>query len=104
VHVVSLAAGGAKPVARVFWNHTENRFIVTAFDLPPAAPGRTYQLWALMGGSPAPRPLSAGVLGPDPGVSAFRVEGPVTGFAITDEPSPGAASPGSRPLVQGNTS
>jgi anti-sigma-K factor RskA len=67
-------------------------------------PGRTYQLWALMGGSSPARPISAGVLGPDPGVTAFRVHGPVAGFAITDEQSPGVASPASPALIQGAVS
>jgi len=51
-------------------------------------------------GQPA-RAVSAGVLGPDPGVTAFRAHGPVVAFAITDEPVPGVASPGSEPVVQG---
>jgi anti-sigma-K factor RskA len=64
---------------------------------------RTYQLWALMGDAPG-RPISAGVLGPDPGVAAFRVRGPVAAFAITDEPSPGSEAPGGPPLLQGAVS
>ncbi len=63
--------------------------------------GRTYQLWALTGGSSAQRPISAGVLGPAPGVTAFRVHGPPAGFAITEEQTPGSVSPGSPPLIQG---
>ncbi|HKA92241.1 MAG TPA: anti-sigma factor [Acidimicrobiia bacterium] len=62
---------------------------------------RTYQLWALMGDGQPARAVSAGVLGPDPGVAAFRAQGPVVAFAITDEPLPGVASPGSEPVVQG---
>ena len=67
-------------------------------------PDRTYQLWALMGGSSPERPISAGVLGPAPGITAFRVHGPVVGFAITDEQSPGVVSPGNPPLIQGAVS
>lgn len=47
VHVVSLAEGSNKPTARVFWNHTRNVFIVTAFNIPRAPDGKTYQLWAI---------------------------------------------------------
>ena len=51
VHVVSLASpSGGQPVARVFWNHERDRFFVTAFNLPPAREGRTYQLWAITKG------------------------------------------------------
>jgi hypothetical protein len=70
-------------------------------NLRPLPPDRTYQLWALPGGPGAEPPISAGVLGPDPGVTAFRVQGPVTAFAITDEHSPGAASPTNPALIQG---
>jgi anti-sigma-K factor RskA len=62
---------------------------------------RTYQLWALMDDAQPARAISAGVLGPDPGVTAFRAKGPVVAFAITDERSPGVASPSSPPVVQG---
>src|SRR5919199_653852 len=40
VHVVSLSVPAHKPSMRVFWNHTRNVFIVTAFDLPPRPRGR----------------------------------------------------------------
>ena len=62
---------------------------------------RTYQLWALMGDAQPARAISAGVLGPDPGVTAFRVQGPVVAFAITDERAPGVASPSNPPVLQG---
>ena len=44
---------------------------------------RTYQLWALVPDDPGTRAISAGVLGPDPDVTAFRFEGPVVGFQVT---------------------
>jgi anti-sigma-K factor RskA len=62
---------------------------------------RTYQLWALMGDTQPAQAISAGVLGPNPGVTAFRVQGPVAAFAITDEQAPGVASPSNAPVVQG---
>jgi len=70
-------------------------------NLRPLPPDRTYQLWALLGDPGAERPISAAVLGPDPGVTAFRVQGPVAGFAITDEQSPGAVSPSNPAMIQG---
>jgi anti-sigma-K factor RskA len=73
-------------------------------NLRPLPPDRTYQLWALLGDPGAERPISAGVLGPDPGITAFRVEGPVAGLAITDEQAPGAVSPSNPVLIQGAVS
>jgi anti-sigma-K factor RskA len=70
-------------------------------NLRPLPPDRTYQLWALLGDPGAERAISAGVLGPDPGVTAFRVQGPVAGLAITDEQSPGSVSPSNPALIQG---
>jgi anti-sigma-K factor RskA len=70
-------------------------------NLRPLPPDRTYQLWALLGDPDAEQAISAGVLGPDPGVTAFRVQGPVAGLAITDEQSPGSVSPSNPALIQG---
>ena len=70
-------------------------------NLRPLPPDRTYQLWALLGDPGAERTISAGVLGPDPGVTAFKVQGPVAGLAITDEQSPGSVSPSNPVLIQG---
>jgi anti-sigma-K factor RskA len=70
-------------------------------NLRPLPPDRTYQLWALLGDPGAERAISAGVLGPDPGVTAFRVQGPVAGLAVTDEQLPGSVSPSNPPLIQG---
>lgn len=45
VHVVSLSQHeNDQPQARVYWNHTKRTFIITAFNLPPAPRGKTYQL------------------------------------------------------------
>ncbi len=70
-------------------------------NLAPLPADRTYQLWALMSDAQGPRPISAGVLGSDPGVAAFRARGPVAGFAITEEQVPGVASSGNPAVVQG---
>jgi anti-sigma-K factor RskA len=107
VHVVSLAAGTAKPVARVFWNHIAKKFIVTAFDLPPAQPGRTYQLWAISNGK---APVSMGTFTTDDNGDASVVL-PVTaevealGFidvcALTEEPAGGSPGPTETPRLMG---
>jgi anti-sigma-K factor RskA len=73
-------------------------------NLATLVPGRTYQLWALVGDRRSPRVISAGVLGADPGVTAFNVAGPVVGFAITDEVAPGVVSSVQPPLLQGDVS
>lgn len=59
--------------------------------------GRAYQLWALAGDTP----VSAGLLGRSPDVSAFHVEGPVEGFAISVEDADGAPAPTSAPVAAG---
>jgi anti-sigma-K factor RskA len=66
-------------------------------DLQPLPPGQTYQLWALG----KTDPISAGVLGPEPGVVAFSVDPDITGLAITREPAGGVVAPTSDPLVAG---
>jgi anti-sigma-K factor RskA len=107
VHVVSLAQAGQKPVMRVFWNHEQNRFIVTAFDLPPAKPGRTYQLWAVSKGK---APVSMGTFNTDAAGDAtavLAVSGEVKdlGFidvcALTEEPAGGSPAPTETPQFVG---
>ena len=100
---VSLSSTDGALEARVVYLPGGDGFLLQS-NLRALPPDRTYQLWALMGGSSPERPISAGVLGPDPGITAFRVHGPVVGFAITDEQSPGVVSPGNPPLIQGAVS
>jgi anti-sigma-K factor RskA len=102
-HRVALSSTDGALEARVVYLPGGDGFLLQS-NLRALPPDRTYQLWALMGGSSPERPISAGVLGPDPGITAFRVHGPVVGFAITDEQSPGGVSPGSPPLIQGAVS
>lgn len=64
-------------------------------NLPALTADRTYQLWAMVGD----RPVSAGVLGPDPGVAAFRAPAGVGALAITRESAGGAVTPSEKPLV-----
>jgi anti-sigma-K factor RskA len=65
--------------------------------LAPLDKGQAYQLWVLGGDAP----VSAGVLGRSPRVSAFPVSGPANGFAISIEDDDGAASPTSAPIAAG---
>ena len=66
-------------------------------SLRPLREAETYQLWAMNGTTP----VSAGVLGPDPGITAFRVDPAVDALAITAEPAGGVPQPTSDPLVVG---
>lgn len=74
------------------------RGFVTHSSLPVAATGETYQLWAVVNGTP----ISAGVLGADPNASAFAAEGNVTAFAITKEASGGVVKSTNFPVVSGS--
>ena len=90
----------------MFWNHTRQRYIVTAFDLPPARPGRTYQLWAIANGK---APVSMGTFDTDTAGDALAVlpvsaEVEALGFidlcAVTEEPSVARPSLRRRPACQ----
>lgn len=65
--------------------------------LPALPEDRTYQLWALVGEAT----VSAGVLGNEPGVTAFSVDLPVDGFAISEEMYGGVAVPSAAPIAVG---
>lgn len=65
--------------------------------LPSVPDDRTYQLWALVGRAT----VSAGVLGNKPNVTAFSVDMPVDGFAISEEQHGGVPVPQSPPIAVG---
>lgn len=65
---------------------------------------RTYQLWALVGDPHSASAISAGVLGPNPNITAFKIRSPVVGFAITEEDSPGVVFLTNPALLQGTIS
>lgn len=67
-------------------------------NLPRLPDDQTYQLWAVGGD----RAVSVGVLGADPGVSAFKVAGnDGSVLALTTEEAGGVRSPTRAPVVQG---
>ncbi|MGH9051220.1 MAG: anti-sigma factor domain-containing protein [Acidimicrobiia bacterium] len=66
---------------------------VTNKALDELPDGKTYQLWAVVDDGRGPAVVSAGVLGRDVEVAAFRYDGPVRGFAISTEDVPGALAP-----------
>lgn len=108
VDVVSLAGtGGRQPSARILWNHARNRFVVFAFDLPAAPPGRTYQLWAIAKGH---APLSMGTFNTDAAGRAtvqlavdqqIAALGFVDNCGLTQEPSGGSPQPTETPRLLG---
>lgn len=108
VHVVSLSEGAAKPSARVYWNHTRRVFIVTAFNVPPAPTGRTYQLWAIAKGK---NPMSMGTFNTDATGRATVVVpvsdlvlqgGTIELCGLTMEPDGGSAQPTEQPRLVGS--
>ena len=66
-------------------------------SLPLLPSGQTYQLWALLDNEP----VSVGLLGADPDLERFHVDGPVRGLMISREPAGGVDQPTSVALVAG---
>ncbi len=64
-------------------------------QLDPLPADRTYQLWVIGDAGP----ISLGVLGNEPGVTGFHVQGPVGTVAITTEANGGAPAPTGSPLL-----
>jgi len=60
--------------------------------------GRTYQLWSIVSG----RAISAGLMGPHPGVTEFRLADQAGILAVTVEPAGGSARPTSEPVASGS--
>lgn len=65
--------------------------------LPRLAEGRTYQLWAVIGGEK----ISAGVLGSEPDLAPFRVAGDVLALAITEEAAGGVVASQNTAIASG---
>ena len=106
VRTATLAATGRPPSARLFWNATAGSIVMAAFDLPPAAAGRTYQLWGIATGLD---PVSFGTFQTEPdGTAIFRNPVP-EGIeyevgAVTEEPAGGSPQPTSTPFLVGDLS
>jgi anti-sigma-K factor RskA len=108
VHVVSLSEPQQqKPSARVYWNHTRNVFIVTAFSLPRAPEGKTYQMWAIRNGK---APMSMGTFNTDargrativvPVSNVITDGGFIDNCALTVEPAGGSPQPTEAPRMIG---
>ena len=66
--------------------------------LPRLPDSRTYQLWAVVGTTT----ISVGVLGHDLEIVPFKMDGPVSALAITEEQAGGVVSSRQAAVVKGN--
>jgi len=76
----------------------DGRGYLIGSQMPAAPPDRTYQLWAVVGGTT----LSAGVIGNHPDVATFTVSGDITALAITEERGGGVAQSSNPPAAAGS--
>lgn len=69
--------------------------------LPALAPGKTYQLWSIVGG----RAVSVGLLGAHPRTAAFTVDPSVAArtYLVTIEPAGGVVAPTTAPVARAAT-
>ena len=78
----------------------DGRGFVYEDTLPALSADETWQLWGVQGDEA----ISLGVLGPDPGTVAFRVEDPVELLAVTREQAGGVVTSREPPTVAGTVS
>ncbi len=104
VRTAGLAAPGEAPAARVYLNAERQMLVLAAHSLPPAPPGRTYQLWGLL---PQGEAVSLGIFDTQPGtgqsVITFHLPAGVLpgATAVTEEPEGGSSRPTSEPRLSG---
>jgi anti-sigma-K factor RskA len=101
VQAVSVTGAGPSPSARYFLDRRARRVIIAASSLPPAAPGRTYQLWGIETGKP---PVSLGTFDTDASGRALASLPLPSGLniavtAVTDEPAGGSPQPTTTPFL-----
>jgi anti-sigma-K factor RskA/putative zinc finger protein len=93
-----LTSTDGKATARVVRLPDGTGYLVPA-NLAPLPAGRVYQLWAVRSDAK----ISLGVLGATAEVSAFRMNGPVLAFAVTEEAAGGVATTENQPVIVGYT-
>lgn len=94
--VLKSGGPGAMTVAEVV-TQTSGAAYLFNNGMPGLPDRQTYQLWAITGG----RPVSLGLLGPDPTTVAFTVgtAEPTGTYAVTVEPSGGSVTPSGTPVA-----
>ena len=101
VQAVSVTGTGPSPSARYFLDRRANRIVIAASSLPPAASGRTYQVWGIETGRP---PVSLGTFNTDSSGRALASLTVPAGLriavtAVTEEPAGGSAQPTTTPFL-----
>ena len=101
VQAVSVTGTGPSPSARYFLDRRRGRIVLAASSLPPAAPGRTYQVWGIETGKP---PVSLGTFDTDPSgraIASLRIPAglAMAVTAVTDEPAGGSPQPTTTPFL-----
>lgn len=104
VQTATLAATGEPPSMRLFWNARRGVVVLSAYDLPPAPPGRTYQLWGIPAGG---APISLGEFNTGPQGRGLATLAVPAGLhlelsAVTEEPAGGSPQPTTTPFLVGN--
>lgn len=79
---------------------TDGHAYLMTEQLPTLAPGQTYQLWSVDGGTP----VSLGLVGTDSPMTVVGVDRQVMRLALTLEPAGGSAAPTSIPMASGELS
>lgn len=96
LELATVKPGPEAPTIKILVDPENRRWVVLAFDLPPAPSDRDYQLWFM---PEKGDPVSAGLLEPGPGQSQFgTIAIPadlknVKGAAISLEPKGGSKTP-----------
>jgi hypothetical protein len=93
---VQLTSTAGKSSARVVRLPDGTGYLLPA-NLAPLPAGRVYQLWAVRSDAK----ISLGVLGGVPEISAFRMNGPVVAYAVTEEADGGVAQTQNQPVIVG---
>jgi anti-sigma-K factor RskA len=101
VEAVSVSGTGPQPSAKYFFDRRAGRIVIAANALPPAAQGRTYQLWGIETGR---APVSLGTFNSDPSGRALATLMVPIGLrvavtAVTDEPAGGSPQPTTTPFL-----
>ena len=98
--VVDLRAGSTRVASFVLV--PDGRGYLMNASMAPLSAGRTYQLWAIVGG----KPVSLGLMGRAPGPVVFTLADAsgASALAVTIEPANGSSVPSSAPVAQGSIS